>query len=308
MIGHDQLKAYFISCLQQENLAHGFLFVGPQQVGKHHFAIQLTKLLLCEHKPDTFDACGNCFSCREFDKIMHPDLMQLSKEDEKHQISIKQIRELQSSIHKAPVIGRRKVAIINDAHYMTPAAQNAFLKTLEEPPKSSIVILITHKPDYLLATVHSRCQRLEFNKPQEQPLEIDDNQLWQQAHALPGKYYQIQNQEMADQEREEINLFWSLVNSSNAQRFALLEGLFKKGNKHSNEKEKWMHRLWIWQQGLRTLLLSELRIDTKPAEAHKSYSPKQLQCAIDHLTSVEAQISRNVSIRPAIERFFLSYM
>jgi DNA polymerase-3 subunit delta' len=107
------------------------------------------------------DACGRCASCDRIARGIHPDVLWSAPSP--RFIDIGTIRQLSKAVGYAPHEGRRRVVVIDDAQAMKPPAQNAFLKTLEEPPASSLIILVTPTPGSLLATVRSRCQSLRFS-------------------------------------------------------------------------------------------------------------------------------------------------
>jgi DNA polymerase-3 subunit delta' len=161
VLGHDQVKARLLTALERDRLSHALLIAGPEGVGKQRLAMGLAALLACEARPRDFDAiCGECPGCRQVVAGSHPDLRVVGVPSHKKEIRIEPIRELRRFIQLAPLAARRKVVIITDAHALNPNAQNALLKTLEEPAPRSLLVLVTHAPGALLPTVRSRCQRV----------------------------------------------------------------------------------------------------------------------------------------------------
>jgi DNA polymerase-3 subunit delta' len=144
-----------------ENLPHSLLLSGQKGLGKTSFALALAELLLCEQPDD--QACGNCRSCSLLQANSHPDF-KLIKPDDKI-IKVEQIRDIVEMISKKPHQNKSQVIIIKPAHAMNVVASNALLKTLEEPNGSVIIMLITDKPSFLLATIRSRCQQVLFHPP-----------------------------------------------------------------------------------------------------------------------------------------------
>jgi len=106
------------------------------------------------------DACDECSSCRKIDSSTHPDLLVIAPE--KGEIRVDEIRGVEDTLSFKPYEGRRKVVIIDDAHTMNQSAANAFLKTLEEPPEESLLVLVTPHPDMLPETIRSRCSQITF--------------------------------------------------------------------------------------------------------------------------------------------------
>jgi DNA polymerase-3 subunit delta' len=160
------------SAHRADRLPHGLIFAGPSGVGKRTTAQALSALFLCE-KPHHDEPCGKCQSCRAIEANSHPDFHFITKElarlhdksgsSKATQIAIQVIRqELTVPAGRKPALGRGKVFIIEEAELMTAAAQNALLKTLEEPLGRTLIVLLTRSLPELLATVRSRCQTIRF--------------------------------------------------------------------------------------------------------------------------------------------------
>ena len=158
IIGNEKNKELLKNIIDTNNFAHSYMFVGKESIGKNLFAKEFAKAILCENnnKP-----CGMCKSCIEFDTCNNPDFSIL--EPEGTSIKIDPIREFIKKVYEKPVVSSRKVYIINDSNYMTKEAQNALLKTLEEPPEYVTIILITSNENMFLPTIKSRCTKIVFN-------------------------------------------------------------------------------------------------------------------------------------------------
>jgi DNA polymerase-3 subunit delta' len=143
------------------------IFAGPEGVGKRRAAVALAQLMNCltvrEAEGMPADACGVCASCKRIARGVHADVL-LIEPTETGAIKIDQVRYGSERAAYRPFEGRRRVVIIDDADMMNADAQNAVLKTLEEPPAASTFVLVTSRPDMLLPTVRSRCQRLRFGR------------------------------------------------------------------------------------------------------------------------------------------------
>lgn len=144
--------------MQDARPAHAYLFTGLQGIGKKLVAVRFACMLNCPNPGE--DSDFSCPTCRKIAAEKHPDVV--IEKPEKGLIRIDRIRSLQSSFKYAPVEGNWRVAIIDDAHLMNRSAQNALLKTLEEPPPFRLIILVTPNPTVLLSTVRSRCRRIRF--------------------------------------------------------------------------------------------------------------------------------------------------
>lgn len=154
--------------LDRGRLAHGYLFTGGGLEVPARMARTLAKTLNCLHPPATgaqglaVDCCDTCPACRKIDEDNHPDVQWVRPESKSRVITIDQMRDMMQTIHLKPMEARYKVALIAGADRLNAQAANAFLKTLEEPPAQSVIILITTEPQRLLETLLSRCLRLSF--------------------------------------------------------------------------------------------------------------------------------------------------
>lgn len=155
-VGHDDIRARLHAAAQRDRLAHALLFTGPAGVGKSLVALELAARLLCEVSAAA--PCGDCAACAQVGAGTHPDFLRVGLVSGKKEISIEAIRQLKRAMLMRAVRGPRKVGVIDDADRLSLAAQNALLKTLEEPPRGAVLILVTPSVPALLPTVRSRCQ------------------------------------------------------------------------------------------------------------------------------------------------------
>lgn len=160
---HPAILKRFQTLIQSNRLAHAYLFIGPRAVGKSETALAIARLLNCEDNTDAghSSGCGECPACRKIDAGQHPDVTLLDAGEEES-IKIAAIREVIQRLQLRPYEARKKVIVIKDAELMTQESGNAFLKTLEEPPKDTVILLTTSSPELLLSTTKSRCQHVNF--------------------------------------------------------------------------------------------------------------------------------------------------
>jgi len=158
--GRDSIIEGFRTALAHGRLSHAYLFIGPPGVGKRTFARALAVAYLCEK--GSADACGQCRSCRMMELGTHPDFGVVSPEKDKRSISIEQIRDLQEHVSVASMCERGKVFILEGIEWLREEAANALLKTLEEPPPRTLLILVSPSRETLLPTIVSRCQIVRF--------------------------------------------------------------------------------------------------------------------------------------------------
>lgn len=156
------------NAVTQGSVHHAYLFVGSRGTGKTSMAKILAACLNCEQGP-TAEPCGVCDSCLSIQQAGSMDVIEM---DGASHNSVDDIRELRDSVAYAPVSGRSKVYIIDEAQMLTPQAWNAFLKTLEEPPPNTIFVLATTEPQKILDTVVDRCHRFDFGRPTVEQLTV----------------------------------------------------------------------------------------------------------------------------------------
>ncbi|RMG01868.1 MAG: DNA polymerase III subunit delta' [Nitrospirae bacterium] len=170
IIGHERQKKILSGSYRRGRIASAYLFSGEEGVGKRSLAVEFARLLNClspEDRDGVADSCGRCENCKRMAINLHPDIKYIEPDD--GVIKIEQIREAIEFLSFKPLEAERKVIIIDGAEQMNAPASNAFLKTLEEPPGSSVIILVSHQPERLLDTVRSRCFHIRFN-----PLPVAD--------------------------------------------------------------------------------------------------------------------------------------
>jgi DNA polymerase-3 subunit delta' len=160
------LKGYIV----HSTLEGSYLFIGPEGIGKKLVTKTLAKALNCINRIEArnIDSCDRCVSCLKIDKNGHPDIHIIEAEDK--EIKIDSIRQMQRDISLRPYEARLKVFIIDNAHKLNSEAANCLLKILEEPPKDSLIILLSDKPKLLFQTIISRCKIVQFCSIKRQEL------------------------------------------------------------------------------------------------------------------------------------------
>jgi DNA polymerase-3 subunit delta' len=172
VVGHRRLLRLLSQAIARDTLIPSLIFSGPEGIGKWLTALAVAQALNCraasaatrDRDDDiAYDACGECSACRRIVRGAYPDVQSIEP-GETGSIRIEQVRAAIDQAMFRPFEGRRRVTLIAHADGLVPAAQNALLKTLEEPVASSVFILITSRPDALLPTVRSRCAHLRFGR------------------------------------------------------------------------------------------------------------------------------------------------
>jgi DNA polymerase-3 subunit delta' len=168
IVGHDRAVRRFRTAVVTGRPAHAYLVTGPVGVGKGTLADAFTASLLCD-APRDGDACGSCPQCTRVEADTHPDVRRVTREEDRRDIRTEQARDVTRWLTLRPLMASRKVAVIDDAECLNEHGQNSLLKTLEEPPGSSVLLLLAAHASLLLPTVRSRCQRVRLD-PLPSPL------------------------------------------------------------------------------------------------------------------------------------------
>ncbi len=160
--GQDRIVKVLKDAISSQRIHHAYLFVGSQGVGKTLTAKNFALLLNCLDIKDN-DSCSNCINCQKIEADQSPDVVFAKGTGEGGTFKIEDMKNLQNIIFLKPFEARKKVFIVEDASRMTLDAANSFLKTLEEPPEDSVIILIAHDKSKIIPTIYSRCEVMNFS-------------------------------------------------------------------------------------------------------------------------------------------------
>lgn len=278
-----QLKQWqqLVTAVQQDKLPHALLLAGIPGLGKQQFAQNLAQFILCQ-APHNQSACNACTSCLLFTSQNHPDYYFLQPEEESKSLKIDTVRTLITDLQQTAQQGTYKVAILS-ADQLNQAAANCLLKTLEEPTRDTIIILLTSDPERLLATLCSRCQKIDFA-----PSWSTETQSWLHTQGIknPGPWLNLaegaplsalqyaQDDVLKTQYQEffdALTLFWQQGNLiTTAARWQKLDGL--------------QCVVWLWQVYLDLLRLKMAAVH--PAITHE-FHREQLRMQHDKYTQTQ---------------------
>jgi DNA polymerase-3 subunit delta' len=160
--GQDPARHTFLTAIERGRLGQAYLLVGPGGVGKRLFARELAKALLCERPPAKLTSCDHCPACTQVEAGTHPDVLSLCTPEGKHELPVASMREFCAHLALKPTRGVRKIGIVEEADDFNEESANSFLKTLEEPPPASLLLLISTGTERQLPTILSRCQIVRF--------------------------------------------------------------------------------------------------------------------------------------------------
>ena len=277
-------------------LAHAYLFVGMKGVGKSSTALQFAKFLNCEvKKKDTF-FCNDCPSCIKVNALTHPDV-HVIEHDKPESISIEKIRDMISQTQLKPFISSRKVFIIKDAELLTLEAANALLKTLEEPPDKSLLILTTSAAEKNLETIRSRCQTIHFapSGPDEvQKILIKENVPSDAAHFLSffahgslGQARQLQHAGIFDKKNDVIERFLLKDDS---------EALLKEVLSSKEETKLFLDVLLSWVRDCCLLKSGVKKENLIHADRLKDLKDFESRMSLDELTQISAEVIKTYGL------------
>ncbi len=320
VIGHAKPIVLLQRAIQNEKVANSYLFWGNEGIGKKHVALQFAKALNClETKPDSGDACDHCVSCKKIDEGIHPDVSLI--EPEGQNIKVEQIRQLQRELAYRPYEAKRRVSILTAADRMAPHIPNTLLKTLEEPPLHTVIILLANNARFILPTILSRCRSIRFN-PLTIPLvskwlidqggfdEAEARLLASLSEGSPGKALEIQ-EEIRQIPREDLLKGWVGLKSLSFETIGGWVGSLP------SQRENLLLILEVAKTLLRDLVMvktlkkgvklihSDLAQVTEALATHWSLSSLLKRMETLHQTIIEIRANANTSL--ALEAMMLSW-
>ena len=263
IIGHQKQWQFLKKSAESGKLPHGLLFYGQGQLGKKTLAIEFVKFLNCQSAKRP---CQICRSCQDIQKGVYPDFVLVESDPSREQIQISQIRNLIEKLSLRPYSAFFKIAIIDEAHLMSQEAQSCFLKFLEEPKGSVILILVTEYPRLLLPTILSRIQKLRFLPVKS--IEIENYLLSQGIPKEKTKYLLsfsfgkpgqaldfLLDPQKLDNQKKYISDLIKISDSDLAFRFQYAKSLVEKKAGEGDSREI----LDTWLRYFRNIFLSRLR-------------------------------------------------
>ena len=327
IIGQPAAVNIFRQVLDSSRLSHAYIFLGPSGVGKFLFARTLAKILMCENKNADWTQKGDdsCRSCKWIDKNCHPNLKITEVAKGSQKISIDAVIAIEKELMLMPFSKTRRVFIVNEAERMSEEAFNAFLKTLEEPVKDTVIILVTSNLASLPQTVVSRCQVIRFypleqslvTKHLETHLKIKHEDALLLSHLADGSIgdaCKLHSQNLLVQ-RE--HLIKGLLND-NSERLAKDIIAYAKNNSQDTEGLRgeiiWQLKiiglfirdaLWLHHGLPDNKLLNKDRI-TETKQYQRRYNYKQVERLLERLLKSERYIRLNANYSLVVESLFVA--
>lgn len=316
VIGQNETKKALINSINNDNVSHCYIFEGPKNMGKYDLSLVFAQSLLCENF-DT-EPCNECNDCKKVNSMNHPDLHIINNEEKT--IKREDIDNLIESIYKKPYEAHRKIYIINNCHDMTLQAANTFLKTLEEPPKDSVIILLSNNINLLLPTIVSRCQVIKFkdiNKNEIKKLLIDKYNLEEETSSIIAYYSKgILNKavniangkdDILTKRKEIIELFDKIIKSDSGI-------IFECENYFEEQKDNidiiieimmlWIRDISFVKNNMENLIINKDFLNL--AKIHGSgMQIKDVDELIQYLQFASDNIKNNVNYKLTIDKMFL---
>lgn len=319
VIGHTWAIDLMNAAFNSGRTRHAYLITGPAAIGKTTLARAIAMAFNCT--ADEGRPCGVCRACTLIAKGAHPDVMIVEAERIGGTLKIDQIRDMQRVLSLRPYEARNRVAILRRFHEANPAAQNALLKTLEEPPNNVKLLLTADDASLLLPTIRSRCQPIPLKPLRIQEMQTALETHWNTApeqaellsHICGGRIgwaiRALEDEKTLTSRTEAIDLLESLLTGSRRVRFEQAEALAK-------DKDRLYEILHLWQAYWRDLFLmvhgSQRWVGNVDRHAFmsqliKQASPEVFQKALTATRRTMLYIGRNVNTRLAVETLLLDY-
>jgi DNA polymerase-3 subunit delta' len=322
VVGQPKAITLLERSIETGQLSHAYLFVGPPHVGKLTLALNLAQAVNCGAAAPP---CGECTSCRRIAAGKHADVQIIGLiSEEKREIGIEQIREMQTAVSLPPYEGRHKVFVFDKAELLSHEAANCLLKTLEEPSPQVLLILLTASENALLPTIVSRCQRVELRPLPVTLIKetlIEDHGVAADRAELLARLSDgcfgwallaIQDEKVTGERSRRLATLVNLSYASLKQRLAYAAEM---AAQFSRSREEVAEVLALWLQWWHDLLLIKggdgkfvTNVDQQSVlfQQAKDFSTRQVMDFIHHLQTVSEQLEQNANPRLALEVLMLS--
>jgi DNA polymerase III subunit delta' len=319
LFGHDWAVDLLSEHIAKDKLRHAYLFTGPQGVGRRTLALRLAQAINCQQPPTAGQPCRICQTCKQIERMQHPDLSVLQAETEGGTLKVEQVRELQRSLALTPYAARFRVALLLRFEEANPSASNALLKTLEEPAPQVVLILTAESAEALLPTITSRCEVLHLRPSPVDTLSQGLQTHWgltaEQANLLAhisggrvGYALRLNEApERLEQRQAWLDIHRRLLSASRVERFAYAEEIAKDKEALRQVLNTWLS---LWRDVLLRTAGASAPVINPDREADLEALQKRLDLpsALRMVSAIERTrelLDRNVNARLAIEVLLL---
>jgi DNA polymerase-3 subunit delta' len=316
--GQDKVVDLLKRSLREGRFPHAYLFVGPPHVGKMTLAINLAQALNCDAEEPP---CGKCRSCYKIAAGKHADVLVVGPAT--NEMTIEQIKEMQKAVFLPPYEGKCKVFILDRAERLSDEAANRLLKTLEEPPPRTLLILLTSKENLLLPTITSRCQRVELPPLHHTQVEEALTQHWNMAPerakflarlskgCLGWALLAEQDDALLGERSQRLDTLLALDKPGRGARLSFAGELAAQFSKNRDLVESW---IGLWLEWWRDILLlkegnresiTNIDRESEIVWRAKCYTLRQLLASIRNLQEALGQLNQNANPRLVLEVLML---
>jgi len=326
LIGHQWAVNLLKRHIQNGSIRHAYLFTGPVHVGKTTLALRFAQALNCETPSSTGEFCGECRACRLISACSHPDLHIIEPEQDREQLVIDQIRKIQRTLALAPHTGKWRIAILPEFARANYYAQNALLKTLEEPASKVVLLLTAVAPEDLLPTISSRCENIALRQVGEDQMQaslakstvaVESQRLiGTLAGGSPGLAIRMHaDPELLTERKIHIEALMSYLSEEVAERFVRVEDHINfRTRDMSKKRSAIMAMLEIWISLLRDLLLAgngmqhrmiNVDYENQLIEWAQSLAEPKIIELMNEIQLAQKRITQNVNPRLVVENLLL---
>ena len=312
--GQEEIKTSLIKAIKNNQISHCYIFEGPKGMGKYDLALIFAQSILCSNFQQ--DPCNECSNCIKMNSMNFPDLHIINKDGKA--IKREDIDTLIESVYKKSYESSKKIYIIKDAHSMTTQAANTFLKTLEEPPGDSVIILLTTNVNLLLPTIISRCQTIKFRNISKETIKTYLKEYYsteEEKADLAANYSKgilnkavsiVNGNDEILEEREKIIKVFDKIINTNSEIIYDIDNYFEE-NKDDIDIIIEIMMIWIRdiifvQNNMQDLVMNKDLIYLAKEHSEKMRDKSNL---IEYLQNTSDNIKSNVNYKLAIDNMLL---
>lgn len=325
LIGHDWAVQHFVDAMRYGRLGHAYLITGPDHIGKTTLCRLLAQAMNCERDLGE-RPCGQCRTCQLIAADRHPDVQLVQPEVSgrgKLTLKIETIRQLQQDLNLSAYEARVKVAILQRFDAATDGAANAFLKTLEEPPASVLLLLTANDADTLLPTISSRCRTLNLRPLPADLIEQSLATRWQVkaddahllAHLADGRLgwavQAAQDNSVLEARRTHLQQLYAALNGRRVARFDVADRLSRKAEELPAVLQTWLS-WWrdlnlLAQQNGQTTAITNVDEDGRLRQLARRWTKEDALASLKQTNLALWQLERNANTRLVLENLLLTY-
>jgi DNA polymerase III subunit delta' len=336
LIGNERIKALLKDLVRNNRVPGSLLFVGENGIGKKRFALELAKTLNCQDQ-SKMEACDECSSCKRINQFTYPaeDDTEANKQiiwtghsdvglirASGRYITVPQMRELEREAHFRPFEGNARIFLIEDADRLNEASSNALLKTLEEPPLTTYIVLLTSRPSTLLSTIRSRCQTFRFV-----PVKVDEIKSFlteRKQHSIKdiellshlsqgslGKALSIDIEKYRDERNKMLEITEALILTKDSSKLLrIAEDLTDPKQKEEYEDrigilESLLRDLWVVKLGRSDDVINQ-DIAERLSQISKKIESHEISTWLSSIEKLRQNLAVNINRKVATDSLFLS--